>query len=115
MAGSVNKTIVVGCVGTKGFELCYAPTGTASASFDLACAEVWGDEKVHTTYIPCEVRGKKAEAVADIAPGTPVILDGKVMRRKVNDRWETLIACWDLVPLGVPTVPVTAPVSEGVV
>ena len=108
MAGSVNKTIVVGCVGTKGFELRYGPSGTASASFVLACAEVWGDGKEHLSYFPCEILGKKAEAVTDLAPSTAVCIDGKVMRRKVNDRWETVIACWDVVPISVPATPVEA-------
>ena len=70
MAGSVNKTSLVGCVGTKGFELRYGPSGTASASFVLACAEVWGDGKEHLSYFPCEILGKKAEAVTDLAPST---------------------------------------------
>jgi len=72
------------------------------ASFYLACSEVWGDEKAHTAYIPCEVLGKRAEAVTHLAPGTAVVVDGKIMRRKVGERWETVVGCWDLAPITVP-------------
>jgi single-stranded DNA-binding protein len=108
MAASVNKCILVGTIGTKGFEVRYNTNGTAVAAFFLACAEQWTDGKEHLTLIPCEVLGRRAEVAAEMEPGTAVCVDGKVLRRRVGDRYETVIACWDLVPVTVPATPVEA-------
>jgi hypothetical protein len=72
----------------------------------LALTETWPDGTERLLFIPIEVMGRKAEAVTALAPGTAVVVDGRLMRRKVGDRWETIVGCWDLTPITVPVTPV---------
>jgi single-stranded DNA-binding protein len=72
MAGGVNRTILVGVVGKYGVEVRYANNGTAWASFTLIATEQGQDGREHSTLIPCECWGKKAEAAGELEAGTPV-------------------------------------------
>jgi single-stranded DNA-binding protein len=108
MPTSINKAFLIGTIGRTGVEVRYTASGSAVASFLLALAELWSDGKEHVPLIPCEVLGKRAEAVAELEPGTPVCVDGKVLRRKLNEKWETVIGCWDLPTITVPVTPVEA-------
>ena len=108
MAGSINKCFLVGALGTRGIEVHQTATGASIASFYLVCGEVGGDGKTYTTLVPCEAMGKRVDSLTDLVPGTPIMVDGKLLRRKVSDRWETVVGCWDVVPISVPAPPVEA-------
>jgi single-stranded DNA-binding protein len=109
MAG-VNKVLLVGCIGSKGVEVRYGPSGQPVASLLLTYAETWADGKERNVYIPVEVLGKNAEHAAELEPGAAILVDGKVLRRRVGTSWETVVACWQLQPVTVPAVPVEEPV-----
>jgi hypothetical protein len=65
----------------------------------LACEETWSDGKSHTMLLPVEIVGKRAEALSALEPGTVVCIDGKLLRRKRDEHWETIILAWEAVPI----------------
>jgi single-stranded DNA-binding protein len=102
MTGSVNKVFLLGAISPRGCELRATPTGPV-CSFMLACVEKWADGKERTSYVPVEIVGKNATALSAMEPGRVICIDGKVMRRKTTDRWETIVMAWDVVSLSTPT------------
>jgi single stranded DNA-binding protein len=101
--GGVNRTIVVGQVGTYGVEVRYSTNGTPCASFTLAVSELGQDGREHTTLIPCEIWGKKAEVAADIEAGALVCFEGKLRRRqKADQTWELCVSGYEVTPITAP-------------
>ena len=59
------------------------------------------DGHEHLTLVPCEVWGKKAEGVSDLAPGQLVLFEGKLARRKKGEAWELCVSGFDVTPLAM--------------
>jgi single-stranded DNA-binding protein len=98
--GGVNRTIVVGQVSKYGVEVRYSNSGTPCASFTLAVSELGQDGREHTTLIPCEIWGKKAEMAGDVDAGTLVCFEGKLRRRQKGDQtWELCVSGYELTPI----------------
>jgi hypothetical protein len=95
----VNRCILVGTISPYGVERRTALSGTACAAFVLVLHEVSQDGKTYSTRLPCEVWGKKATAASELAPGTLVLFEGKLVRRKQGEQWEMVVAGWDVTPL----------------
>ena len=108
MAAGVNRVLLIGVIGKRGIEVKYGTGGGATASFHLAVAETWADGTTHLAYFPTEVVGKHAERAAELAPGTAVVVDGRLVRRKRGETWETQIVCWDLPTISVPALAIEA-------
>jgi single-stranded DNA-binding protein len=60
-----------------------------------------------------EVYGQRAEAVTELAPGTPILITGKLAKRKTKrGEHETVVSCYGVQPMG--TMPATtAPTVAG--
>jgi hypothetical protein len=93
---SVNRVVFVGTIGRNGVEVRYSNSGSAIASFMLCLGELGTDGKPHTTMIPCQVVGRKAEAVSEIPAGAVVAFDGKVDKRKRGEQYEVICTGFDL-------------------
>jgi single-stranded DNA-binding protein len=102
MTGSVNKAILVGAISPRGCELRATATGTVCCVFMLACPETWSDGKEHTMFLPVGIVGRRAEALSAMEPGSVVCIEGKLLRRKTADRWETIVMAWDVVSISTP-------------
>jgi hypothetical protein len=104
VVASVNRCVLLGQVGKYGIEVKYSNNGTACASFMLVCAEVGQDGKEHTTLVPCEVWGKKAEAAGELEAGQLVLFEGKLRKRqKGENQWELCVSGFEVTPVVVPT------------
>ena len=66
-----------------------------------------GRGREHLTLVPCEVWGKKAEAVAELDPGALVLFEGKLARRKKGEQWEMVVSGFDVTPLTAPLATLT--------
>jgi single-stranded DNA-binding protein len=105
--GGVNRVLIVGTISKYGVEVRYAPSGAPCASFMLALVETDKDGREHLTLVPCEVWGKKAEAVAELDPGALVLFEGKLARRKKGEQWELVVRGFDVTPLTAPLAALT--------
>ena len=85
----------------------HSTSGTACASFTLACAELGQDGREHTTLIPCECWGKKAEASSEIEAGTLVLFEGKLAKRKKGEQWELVVSGFEVTPVLPPVASMT--------
>jgi single-stranded DNA-binding protein len=102
MPGDMNKCFLTGTVGRDGATLRYSQGGAACASFLLIVRKQSAEGKWFSLLVPIEVWGKKAEALAsDLEPGTAVMLDGEISKRKRGESWELLITSYDVTPLPV--------------
>jgi primosomal replication protein N len=105
VAGSVNKVILLGTVGKYGCTLTYSPSGSACCKFMLLCIEETVEHKHFTTAIPCEIYGKRAEAIStDLAPGLLCLFEGKVSRKKRGEQWEFSVAGFDVTLIQIPAL-----------
>jgi len=105
MVGSVNRVVLLGTVGKYGATLSYAPSGSACCKFMLLCVEKTVEHKHFTTAIPCEIYGRRAEAIsADLAPGQVVLYEGKISRKKRGEQWEFSVAGFDVTLLQAPAL-----------
>jgi single-stranded DNA-binding protein len=102
MIGSVNKVFLIGAISPRGCELRTTATGTVSCSFMLASTETWSDGKKHTMFVPVEIVGRHATSLSTMEPGRVVCIDGKLLRRKIADRWETIVMAWDVISISTP-------------
>lgn len=101
--GSVNKVFLLGTISKQGATLKYAPSGSPCAAFALVCTEETADHKCYSTVIPCEVWGKKAEALStELAPGQLCFFEGKVTRKRQGEQWVFAVAGFDVTPVLQP-------------
>ena len=84
----------------------YSNSGSAIASFLLCLGEHGTDGKPHSTMVPCQVVGRKAEAVSEIPAGTVVAFDGKVDKRKRGEQYEVICTAFDLTVISTGEVSV---------
>jgi hypothetical protein len=104
MSASVNRVVLLGTIGKYGVDVRFSNNGTACASFMLVCAEAGQDGKEHTTLVPCEVWGKKAEAAGELEAGQLVLFEGKLRKRqKGENQWELCVSGFEVTPVVVPT------------
>jgi single-stranded DNA-binding protein len=96
----INRVILAGQVGRDGVEIRYNERGTAHASFMLVLTDVGQDGREHATWIPCEVWGKGAEKAGELDAGQSVCFEGKLRRQKRGESWETVIAGFEVNPVG---------------
>jgi single-stranded DNA-binding protein len=82
----VNRVVLVGTIGKYGVSVSYTANGTARATFALALNELGQDGKEHMTLVPCELWGKRVDAVADLEPGTMVSFEGRLRRTRDKER-----------------------------
>lgn len=99
MLVGVNRVVLLGTIGKYPPSLHYAPSGTACASCHLVIPEPAQDGQWFSTLVPCEVWGKRAEAASLLAPGTLVLFEGKLQKRKKGEAWELIVSGFDLRPL----------------
>jgi len=99
MPGSLNRVLLLGCIGKYGVTLRYATSGTPCASFTLALSEQGQDGKTYITLIPCEVWGKHAEAASELEAGQLVLFEGKLHKRKKGEQWELIVSGFELTPV----------------
>jgi single-stranded DNA-binding protein len=111
MLASVNRIVLVGEVGRNGVEMRYTPSGAGIASFLLCLTELGTDGKPHTTMVPCQVVGRKAEGVSTIPGGTMVAFEGRIDKRRVGERYEMLCTGFDLQALSA-VQPAAATVAD---
>jgi Single-strand binding protein family len=99
---SVNRVILLGTIGKYGIDMRYSSSGTACAAFTLAVVEVGQDGKEHTTLVPCECWGKKAEGVSELEAGALVLFEGKLVKRKKGEAWELIVSGFEVTPIAAP-------------
>jgi hypothetical protein len=103
MHPSVNRCILLGQVGRDGVEVSFVGKGTARASFMLGLTELGSDGREHFAWFPCEIWGKRAEAVGELEPGALVLVEGKLKRQKKGEgSWETIVSGWECQVLTLP-------------
>lgn len=90
MAGSVNKTILVGFLGSDP-EIRYTPSGAPVANFSVATNEKWtskdGEKNERTEWHRIVVWNKLAEICGEyLSKGRQVYIEGKLQTRKWEDR-----------------------------
>jgi single-stranded DNA-binding protein len=100
--GGIARCTVVGCIGKFGVEVRYASSGTPCASFTMVVSELGQDGRTHDLYVPCEVWGKKAEVVSELAPGMLTLFEGKLAKRKKGEQWELIVSGYDVTPITAP-------------
>jgi single-stranded DNA-binding protein len=83
------------------------PAGAPCASFALAVSELGQDGREHTTLIPCEVWGKKAEAAGELEAGQLVLFEGKLAKRKKGEQWELVVSGFEVTPIVAPLTTLT--------
>lgn len=111
MARGVNKVFLVGNLG-KDPEVRYAQSGTAFASFSVACNESRkqpdGTYADHVEWVNCVAIGKQAETAGQyLKKGSTVHIEGKLQTRKWQDKdgntrysTEVVVAPFGLTMLG---------------
>lgn len=111
MARGVNKVFLVGNLG-KDPEVRYAQSGTAFASFSVACNESRkqpdGTYADHVEWVNCVAIGKQAETAGQyLKKGSTVHVEGKLQTRKWQDKdgntrysTEVVVAPFGLTMLG---------------
>ena len=102
---SLNRVILLGTLGPKGAILTFTQSGAPYASFEIYLAELGANGKEFTTRIDCQCFGKKAEAALEIAPGTAVLFEGSLKKRKREERWEVYVSGFALVPMASSPTP----------
>ena len=106
--GGVNRVVLLGVIGRYGITMKYANNGTPCASFTLIISEQGQDGKAHSTFVDCEVWGKKAEAASEIEAGALVLYEGKLRKRQKGEgQWELIVSGFDVTPVLIPTPSLT--------
>ncbi len=96
---SLNRVILLGTLGPKGAIITFTPSGAPYASFEIHLTEPGANGKEFTTRIDCQCFRKKAEAALEIAPGTAVLFEGALKKRKVGEVWQVYVSGFELVPM----------------
>jgi single-stranded DNA-binding protein len=104
MVASVNHCVLLGTIGKYGVTVKYAQSGTPCASFVLVLRKHGQDGKVHSTFVDCEVWGKRAEAASELEAGQLALFQGKLAKRKRGEQWDTVVSGLELTPLTVAPV-----------
>jgi single-stranded DNA-binding protein len=109
----VNHCLIIGRVSKTGPRLTYASSGTPTCSLVVEVDELGKGGAVFTTYLPAEVTGKYAEAVAaEVEAGDEVQILGKLKYKSVVDVKTSLkvskliISTWGIsqrIPASPPT------------
>lgn len=99
MPASLNHVTLIGAISQYGVEARQAANGTAYAAFTLALTETTPAGQTYTTLIPCECWGRRHPEVLPLAPGTPVVIEGKLARRKKGDAWDLVVSSFSVSPL----------------
>ena len=97
----LNAVTLLGCVSKYGVTLRFHTTGTPVASFALYTTEQGADGSYHSTLVPCECWGRKAESASEIAANTLCLFQGKLAKRKKGEQWELIVSGFELTPVGV--------------
>lgn len=90
MAGSVNKVILLGYIGSDA-ELRYTQGGAPIGNFSMATTEVWHDKsgtrQEKTEWHRVVVWGKVAESLNDyLKKGKQVYIEGRLQTRRWDDK-----------------------------
>ena len=110
MPSCINKVFLLAPISKYGVSLKYAPSGTACAEFSLVLTEQGQDGKYFSRLAPCQVWGRRAEAVSDLEPGQLCLFEGKVAsRRKGENDWETVFSGFDVTPIVAAAAEQVAP------
>ncbi len=109
MAGSVNKVILIGNLGSDP-EVKYTPSGAAVANFNIATNENWtnkdGKKEERTEWHKIVVWSKLAELCGEyLSKGRTVYVEGRLQTREWNDkdgnkRYTTEIVAQNITFLG---------------
>jgi single-stranded DNA-binding protein len=92
---TVNKVILAGSIGDYGAKVTYRPSGKPELTFSLILEKPVG-AKVFKTFLPVQVYGAQAEALAEtLQPGDVVLLDGKLAScaGKTKDSDKLVVVC----------------------
>ena len=102
----LNKVFLLGTIGDKGVSVRFLEeSGTRCASFLLKLTESGTDGRTFTSYHLVECFGKALEVAETLEAGDPVLLDGKLRRRKVGaDRYETGVLALGLSKVALPAL-----------
>jgi single-stranded DNA-binding protein len=102
--GGVNRVVLVGTISKYGVEVRYAASGTPCATFSLAVIEVGQERREYLTLVPCEVWGKRAEAVGELEAGQLVRFEGNLKRtKKGENEWTLVVSGFEVTPVLAPT------------
>src|SRR5262249_8651138 len=88
IVGGIARCTVVGVVSKHGIEVRYSTSGSPCASLTLVVTEQGQDGRPHDLFVPVEVWGRRAEAVAELEPGQLCLFEGKLAKRKRGEQWE---------------------------
>jgi single-strand DNA-binding protein len=81
----LNRVILIGRL-TRDPELKYTPSGTATASFILACDRQYSGDKKETDFIPIVTWRQLAETVANhLKKGRLVAIEGRIQVRNYEN------------------------------
>lgn len=100
MAASLNRVALLGTTGKYGFTLKTSANGTTSASGSITISESTKDGKAFESFYSVEVFGQHAARASALQPGTLILIEGKLGKRKSKDgTYETIVSCYDVKPL----------------
>lgn len=90
MAGSLNKTMIIGNLGADP-EVRSTPNGAQVATFRVACSETWKDQsgqrQERTEWVTCVAWRAQAEiAQKYLRKGSKVYVEGKLQTRTWEDK-----------------------------
>jgi single-stranded DNA-binding protein len=92
----INRVILCGTISKHGTTVSYSQSGTPCARFVLDLAEAGTDGKIHSVYVDCECWGKRAEAAGELEAGQLCLFEGKLARRKKDDRWDWVVSGFEV-------------------
>jgi single-strand DNA-binding protein len=87
----MNKVILVGNL-TRDIELRYMPSGSALATFGLACSRKWkdknsGEQREEVMFVDIKIFGRSAEVANQyLAKGKKVLIEGRLVLEQWQDQ-----------------------------
>jgi len=106
--GGIARCTVVGVVSKHGIEVKYSTSGAPCASLTLVVSEADKDGRMHDLFVPVEVWGRRAEAVAEeLEPGQLCLFEGRLGKRRRGEQWELVGSGFDLTPIVAPQASLT--------
>jgi single-stranded DNA-binding protein len=114
MGAVMNRVTLIGAVGRYGFVMKQTANGAAVASGSITISEPNKNGQVFESFFLVEVFGQRAETAVVLQPGQPILIDGKLGKRKVKDgSYEVIVSCYAVQALGtVQAAAVAATVTE---
>lgn len=85
---SLNRVLLLGSI-TGAPEVRYTSGGLAVGTITVTTTRSYtykGEQREETTTIPVTTFGKLAERHADLAPGSPVLVEGRIQSREYETR-----------------------------